>query len=243
MRFWSRKSAPPPVAEPMRRASAVLSGAMEAVPAFVWQEPHALRQELEQAMSAPPEVFKLNLHPMKTIEAIDFVAREWPGVTQYYMGKVLYFADRDHCLDWGRTITGDRYVAMEHGPVPSRVYDLLKTGSGEDDELVDHVAARVTMEPDGNKVRVRSRCAGEFNSLSESDIGCLKSSLALCRSLTFSQLRDIVHAELPWQKAIEENNNAPPMDLTLWFEQAHLNREAAGVYLREHAQFGTSQQT
>lgn len=43
--------------------------------------------------------------------------------------KLMYIADREMLAETGSTITGDRAVAMKHGPVLSQVYDLIK---GED---------------------------------------------------------------------------------------------------------------
>jgi uncharacterized phage-associated protein len=40
--------------------------------------------------------------------------------------KLLYIADRELLAESGRTLTGDRAVAMKNGPVLSRVYDLIK---------------------------------------------------------------------------------------------------------------------
>lgn len=40
--------------------------------------------------------------------------------------KLLYLADRKALIETGRTITGDRMVSMENGPVLSRVYDCNK---------------------------------------------------------------------------------------------------------------------
>jgi hypothetical protein len=40
--------------------------------------------------------------------------------------KLLYLADREALLRWGRPITTDRYVSMDHGPVVSNVYELIR---------------------------------------------------------------------------------------------------------------------
>ena len=40
--------------------------------------------------------------------------------------KLLYIADRELLVETGRPLTGDDAVAMKHGPVLSRVYDLIK---------------------------------------------------------------------------------------------------------------------
>lgn len=40
--------------------------------------------------------------------------------------KLLYLADREALIRWGRPITTDRYVSMDNGPVVSRIYDLIR---------------------------------------------------------------------------------------------------------------------
>ena len=42
--------------------------------------------------------------------------------------KLLYLADREALLRWGRPITTDRYFSMDRGPVLSRVMDLVTDG-------------------------------------------------------------------------------------------------------------------
>jgi uncharacterized phage-associated protein len=39
--------------------------------------------------------------------------------------KLMYFADREALLRWGAPITNDRYYSLDHGPVLSRVKDLM----------------------------------------------------------------------------------------------------------------------
>ena len=172
-------------------------------------------------------VTRLSLDRHKAVEAIEFVAHRWPGVTQYYLCKIMYFADRDHCLDWGRTITGDRYVAMDHGPVPSRVYEMLKPASGEEDEILDLLGVRVAFEMEGNKIHVYSKGVVEFKALSASDKEYLLKATDFCRQLSFGRLETIAHQELGWKRAATGSTflNNPPMDFADWFEEANLDKE------------------
>jgi uncharacterized phage-associated protein len=52
---------------------------------------------------------------------------ELRGGTMHYLKliKLLYLADRTALLQWGYPITTDHYVSMDHGPVTSRIYNLL----------------------------------------------------------------------------------------------------------------------
>jgi len=48
----------------------------------------------------------------------------------YRVLKILYFAEAEQMAQYGIPITGDRYVAMQYGPVPSNTYDLIKISKG-----------------------------------------------------------------------------------------------------------------
>jgi len=41
------------------------------------------------------------------------------------LNKLLYYADFKHYKKYGRSITGDVYIKMEHGPVPSFSYNIF----------------------------------------------------------------------------------------------------------------------
>ena len=69
---------------------------------------------------------RFQFNESKAVEALVFIAKRWPGITPFYLSKVLFFADRDHLRMYGRPILGDSYIAMDNGPVPSRVYDIVK---------------------------------------------------------------------------------------------------------------------
>ena len=53
--------------------------------------------------------------------------------------KLLYIADREYLLTYGETITGDRVVAMDHGPVLSTVFDLIKGKATRSDDWAHHL--------------------------------------------------------------------------------------------------------
>ena len=53
--------------------------------------------------------------------------------------KLLYIADREMLAETGRPITGDRAVAMKHGPVLSHVYDIIKGESARSSEWAESV--------------------------------------------------------------------------------------------------------
>ena len=67
----------------------------------------------------------------KALNALLYVANRVKRKDFHKIFKIIYFADRQHLADWGRPITGDTYIAMEAGPVPSRMYDMLKIVRGD----------------------------------------------------------------------------------------------------------------
>lgn len=56
--------------------------------------------------------------------------------------KLLYLADREALLRWGRPVTTDRYVSMDQGPVVSRIFGLISNEPAPDDHSFwrEHIA-------------------------------------------------------------------------------------------------------
>ena len=67
------------------------------------------------------------LRPLKTIQAAAVLLKEHDGrMSRMRLLKMLYMADRASMKTLGKTVTGDRPVAMDNGPVLTRTYDLIK---------------------------------------------------------------------------------------------------------------------
>lgn len=177
---------------------------------------------------------RFKFDPSKAIQAIHFLAVNNPGITQYYVGKVLFFADREHLLDWGRPISGDRYVAMNHGPVPSFTYDLLKAGSGEPDDLTDELCERVAIAAEGNKLHVFPKKGDGFDLLSETDREYLLSSLKTYGTMSFGRLRDLSHEDAAYCDAWAKDGLNNEMDVQFWLGELE-DADAAASELIERS--------
>src|SRR5207247_4693024 len=53
-------------------------------------------------------------------------SRNVPELTPGKLFKLMFLAEKYHLVHYGRPITGDRYDAMNDGPVPSFTYGLFK---------------------------------------------------------------------------------------------------------------------
>ncbi|PKN63272.1 MAG: hypothetical protein CVU57_20420 [Deltaproteobacteria bacterium HGW-Deltaproteobacteria-15] len=111
-----------------------------------------------------------------------------PGFHKIF--KVLYFADQKHLARYGRPISGDYYVAMEHGPVPSSIYDILKLVRGES-LFGDDKEYRELFEVQGHNVHPKQQ--PDLDLLSESDLECLDESIKENRLLSFGTLKNKSH--------------------------------------------------
>jgi uncharacterized phage-associated protein len=68
----------------------------------------------------------LRFDEAKATQAAAFLLKLRGGRMHYLkLIKLLYLADRAALIQWGIPITTDKYVAMDHGPVVSRIYNLI----------------------------------------------------------------------------------------------------------------------
>ncbi|MGO4882835.1 MAG: Panacea domain-containing protein [Bryobacteraceae bacterium] len=61
-----------------------------------------------------------------TQAAARFLALRGGAMSYVKLVKLLYLADREALIRWGRPITTDRYTSLDNGPVVSRIYDLMR---------------------------------------------------------------------------------------------------------------------
>ena len=134
----------------------------------------------------------------KTIEAALYVACKINGCDMHKLSKVLYFADQKHLAKYGRPITGETYIAMKNGPVPSYIYDVMKYIRG----------GREYMHMDNNLKDVfgvvgfyiDAKRQPDLDYLSSTDIELLDISIFENKDLDFFQLTEKSH-DNAWKTA------------------------------------------
>ena len=112
----------------------------------------------------------------KSLNALLYVANRVQRKDFHKIFKIIYFADRQHLADWGRPITGDTYIAMEAGPVPSRLYDMLKIVRG-DSYLPDTEGLGKYFQVE-NWMYVRPLQDADLNKLSANEQEALRSGMS-----------------------------------------------------------------
>jgi uncharacterized phage-associated protein len=134
----------------------------------------------------------------KAIEASLFVLNKVPSCDFHKLFKILYFAESKHLAAYGRPITGDQYIAMANGPVPSSIYDILKIARGNHTFSIDRDVAESFEIINGFYVSAKRQANLDF--LSKTDVNYLMASINENALLTFPQLTEKSH-DNAWSKA------------------------------------------
>ena len=87
--------------------------------------------------------------------------------------KLLYLSDRESLITYGDSMTGDKAVSMNNGPVLSQTYDLLKCGGDSEESPWNQWISGEPNYEVSLKKGVRGFDDDAFDELSKSDIKIL----------------------------------------------------------------------
>jgi uncharacterized phage-associated protein len=104
--------------------------------------------------------------------------------------KLLYLADREAMKRHGHPISGDRYVSMDHGPVLSQTFNLIKGAAqfaegGWNHWIADKADYAVSLK--------RKAPREALDELSDADVGVLSGVYAKFGKMDQWELVDYVH--------------------------------------------------
>lgn len=141
--------------------------------------------------------FQINFK--KALEVILWLINKSPGLGFHAILKLLFFADKYHINKFGRPVVGDRYVAMQYGPVASVTYDILK-GEMLAIEMSGEDPLPFEVRHQGSP-HVYPKRLPNLDMLSESDIEALDHSFNLYGSMNFQELSRISHNDPAYKNA------------------------------------------
>lgn len=161
----------------------------------------------------------------KAVNAVLYITHKLKRNDFHKIFKVLYFADRNHISDYGRSITGDTYIAMNDGPVPSNLYDIFKSVRGDGFfkdtgkfsaffKVINWDLIQPVKEPD-------------LTVLSKTDLDYINNSLEEYGNMSWDEVREKSH-DYAWRKTVR---NSPISIDNMMIETG--NEESYVEYLKE----------
>ena len=139
------------------------------------------------------------------VAALTYIAERIEEPTFHSVFKVLYGAEKRHLAEFAQPIVGDTYVAMQRGPVPSVLYDMLKRlrdprqSLSIDPRLVE--LAKRHLEVRG-KYRLLVRSPADTEALSASSRKCLDAAVAEIGQMRFGERTKWSH-DAAWEATPE----------------------------------------
>ena len=163
----------------------------------------------------------------KAIHAILYIANKLMRSDFHKLFKILYFSDREHLITYGRTITGDRYIAMNDGPVPSNIYDIFKAVRGDGFYKDDGTFSRYFSVSDWDIVRPKIKA--DTTELSRSDLHFIDECIEKYGNLSWDEIREKSHDYAYRSTTLNRPINFEDIILEAGGDDEYI------AYLREHS--------
>jgi len=158
----------------------------------------------------------------KFADAMALLADQVHDLTTLKAVKLLYLADREHLLRYGRPILGDWYACMEQGPVPSRAYELLKQVRDPEPTVplrgIDVVRSRIEARKGRRYAQFKRHGTLTLSALSKSETTVLNETLKKFGHKKVRDLVNITHQHVAWKKSDASGDHV--MDYRAFFEDA-----------------------
>jgi len=154
---------------------------------------------------------QFNMNTKKMIEAVLWIIHKGES-NMYNIFKILFAAEKYHLNKYGRPITGDQYIAMKFGTVPSWLYNLTKLEQPENGFFKEDNFLQAKREPN-------------MRYLSISDVKALTFGFDEYAGLSFNEVEEKNHKEPAWQKNYNRISGGTPIPFEDLIEEDWLKEE------------------
>lgn len=161
----------------------------------------------------------------KSLEAVVYVVNKVKDIDVYHLVKVIFHADLTSINTYGAPITGDTYLAMPYGTVPSMIYnDMVQQKSF----LLLDILGLETLPIRREGRIMRASRPYDADHLSETDMECLNQGIAEYAYLSFEEAKEKNHTLQAWKKAYSKRPNEP-IDWYDLIEDPQIREELEGL--------------
>lgn len=181
-------------------------------------------------MKTKDEILKMRAAVLYVLQSFD------DGVDYIKLFKILYFAQKEHLVKYGRGVIGDTFHALKYGPVPSFIYKSLQMLEGRLDEESDFEEFSKGIRVNDDSL-VFSAELPDVDELSVSDIKCLDKSIAKYKDMDSYHLSGKSH-DIAWKEAYTRAQDDPEKDRMTLIDIAKAGHAKPGIidYIRENIQ-------
>ncbi len=144
---------------------------------------------------------KFPFNKEKALNAVLYIARNLKRSDLHKIFKILYFSDREHLAEYGSPITGDTYIAMEAGPVPSKIYDIFKIVRG-DSYMTDmeHFGELFAIE---DWMYLKPKKEADLRKLSPNEKEIIDNCIRDYGSLSYDEIKEKSH-DIAWRSTAKD---------------------------------------
>lgn len=158
----------------------------------------------------------------KLLNSIIYILQKIGKTDKHKICKILFYADKNHLNKYGRPITGDNYIKMNNGPVPSFIYDMLKLQEEEIEEtFLKEIKKCIKTTKPYNVELSNKKVVFDDKYFSETDLEELDNAIEFCKNKSFSELTNLTHNEKAWINAIPNTG----MDFALLLDDDNKNKQ------------------
>lgn len=161
-----------------------------------------------------------------------YIMQEFPqGVDYIKLFKILYFAQQDHLVRYGKVLVEESFKAVKHGPVPTYTYKAIQIAEGKPlggdfEEFLTGIEVK-------NK-RVYTTTAPNMDYISGTNKKCLDTAIKKYKDISPYDLSDLSH-DIAWKEANERIADDPQKDFITIIDIARAGKASSAMinYIRE----------
>lgn len=176
-------------------------------------------------MKSPVQIAKIKA-------VILYVMQSFPdGVDYIKLFKILYFAQQDHLVRYGKVLVDESFRAVKHGPVPTYTYKALQVAEGKSLEG-DFANFLSGIEVLGKKVHTSA--SPDMDYVSGADKKCLDAAIEKCKDTDPYDLSDMSH-DSAWEEANARIKDDPQKNFITIIDMARAGKASEPMvdYIRE----------